>query len=697
MSTTANCLIEIGTEELPPTALKALSLAFEQGLIEEFKAHNLNFNGAKVKRFATPRRLAVLIPALDTQQADQALEKLGPAVAAAFDNEGKPTKAAMGFAKSNQVTFEQLQQVETEKGLRLAFISINKGQPASTLLATIITNALDKLPIPKRMRWGASRAEFVRPMHWLLVLLDEQLVNCQVMGINAGQTTQGHRFHSAEAIFIDHASHYESLLLDQGSVVACFETRRKDICEQVTALGHEAGGMAVIEDDLLDEVTALVEKPYALMGGFDKEFLSVPQEALIYSMSEHQKYFHIVDEKQQLIANFITVSNINSTQPEAVISGNERVIRPRLADAAFFFETDKKQRLAQLRERLKSIVFQKQLGTVFDKTERIASLSEGLAAALGADASAAKQAGQLSKADLASDMVLEFDKMQGTAGGYYASHEGLGEPVAIAIAEHYLPKYAGDKVPSSPTACAVALADRLDTLTGIFGIGQMPSGSKDPFALRRASIGVLQIILQNRLAINIKEWINKACHLHAELTDPLATEEKVFNYLLDRFAALYQDQGLATEVFAAVKAKRPEQPLDFDARVQAVAAFINRSESDNLASANKRVNNILTKSEPTVEEEDFNSSLLVEPAEKALSAAIEQQEKTLLPLFEQGNYRDGLLKLTELSPAIDAFFDTVMVNTEDAGLKVNRLSLLAKLRSLFLHVADISLLAPSKT
>ena len=336
MSTTANCLIEIGTEELPPTALKALSLAFEQGLIEGFKAHNLNFNGAKVKRFATPRRLAVLIPALDTQQADQAVEKLGPAVAAAFDNEGKPTKAAMGFAKSNQVTFEQLQQVETEKGLRLAFISINKGQPASTLLATIITNALDKLPIPKRMRWGASRAEFVRPMHWLLVLLDEQLVNCQVMGINAGQTTQGHRFHSAEAIFIDHASHYESLLLDQGSVVACFETRRKDICEQVTALGHEAGGMAVIEDDLLDEVTALVEKPYALMGGFDKEFLSVPQEALIYSMSEHQKYFHIVDEKQQLIANFITVSNINSTQPEAVISGNERVIRPRLADAAFF-------------------------------------------------------------------------------------------------------------------------------------------------------------------------------------------------------------------------------------------------------------------------------------------------------------------------------------------------------------------------
>ena len=697
MNTTANCLIEIGTEELPPTALKALSLAFEQGLIEGLKAHNLDFNAANVKRFATPRRLAVLIPELDTQQADQAVEKLGPAVAAAFDKEGKPTKAAMGFAKSNQVAFEQLQQVETEKGLRLAFISTKKGQPTSTLLAAIITSALDRLPIPKRMRWGASRAEFVRPMHWLLVLLDEQLVNCQVMGINAAQTTQGHRFHSAEAIFIDHANHYESLLSEQGSVVACFETRRKDICEQVTALGREAGGTAVIEDDLLDEVTALVEKPYALIGGFDKEFLSVPQEALIYSMSEHQKYFHIVDEKQQLIANFITVSNIDSAQPEAVIRGNERVIRPRLADAAFFFETDKKYSLAQLRERLKSIVFQKQLGTVFDKTERIASLSEGLATALGADTSAAKQAGQLSKADLASDMVLEFDKMQGTAGGYYASHEGLGETVANAITEHYLPKYAGDKVPSSPTACAVALADRLDTLTGIFGIGQMPSGSKDPFALRRASIGVLQIILQNQLAINIKEWINKACHLHAELADPLETEEKVFSYLLDRFAALYQDQGLATEVFSAVKAKQPQQPLDFDARVQAVAAFIKKPESDSLASANKRVNNILTKSESTVEAKDFNSSLLVEPAEKTLSAAIEQQEKIVLPLFEQGNYRDGLLKLTELSAAIDAFFDTVMVNAEDPALKVNRLSLLAKLQALFLHVADISLLAPSKS
>ena len=696
MSSTANCLIEIGTEELPPTALKALSLAFEQRLIEGLKAQNLNFDKANVKRFATPRRLAVFIPQLDTQQVDQAIEKLGPAITAALDNDGKPTKAAMGFAKSNQVSFDELKQVDTDKGPRLAFVSINEGQATSTLLAAIISSALDQLPIPKRMRWGASRVEFVRPMHWLLVVLDDQLINCQVMGVNAGQTTQGHRFHSSDAIFIDHANHYEALLLEQGSVVACFETRKNDIYEQVRSLGVQAGGTAVIDDDLLDEVTALVEKPFALMGAFDKEFLKVPQEALIYSMGEHQKYFHVVNDKQQLIANFITVSNINSSQPDAVISGNERVIRPRLADAAFFFETDKKHSLSQLRERLKSIVFQKQLGTVFDKTERIAFLSEGLANALNANGTIAKQAGQLSKADLASDMVLEFDKMQGTAGGYYAIHEGLSEQVASAITEHYLPKFAGDRVPSNDIACAVALADRLDTLTGIFGVGQIPSGSKDPFALRRASIGILQIILQNQLNINIKEWINKACNLHADLKDPLTTKEKVFSYLLDRFAALYQEQGLPAEVFTAVKAKLPELPLDFDARVQAVAAFIKTPESDNLASANKRVSNILTKSELAIDANNFDPSLLVEPAEQALSSAIQQQETVVLPLFDQGNYRDGLLKLTELNSVIDSFFDSVMVNAEDSALRENRLSLLAKLRALFLHVADISMLAASK-
>ncbi|MGB2271493.1 MAG: glycine--tRNA ligase subunit beta [Pseudomonadales bacterium] len=696
MSTTANCLIELGTEELPPTALKALSAAFEQGLLAGLRAADLNFNADEVKSFATPRRLAILIPELQTQQPDKNIEKLGPAVAAAYDKEGKPSKAAEGFARSNGVGFDDLITIETDKGERLGFRSLAKGKAVTELLEGLITASLDTLPIPKRMRWGASRAEFVRPVHWLVAMLDSEVVECNVLGIASGQQSFGHRFHAPDAITIDNALNYESLLLEKGHITADFNQRRDAIAAQVSALGKQVNGHAVIEDELLDEVTALVEQPFALIGQFDSEFLSVPQEALIYSMSEHQKYFHIVDDAGNLLPNFITVSNINSTDADKVISGNERVIRPRLADAAFFFETDKKLSLASLRERLKTIVFQKQLGTIFEKTERIGSLAEGLATALKADANAAKLAGQLCKADLASDMVLEFDKMQGTAGGYYAANEGLSDEVANAIKSHYLPKFAGDIVPQSNTACAVALADRLDTLTGIFGIGQEPSGSKDPFALRRASIGILQIILQNELTLNIDEWIGRATAQHPAVKDPEATTARVVDYLFDRFAAVYQDQGLPVEVFTAVKANRLSSPLDFNARVQAVAAFIKTSESESLASANKRVSNILEKSDGAVNAADFNASLLVEAAEKDLATAINEKEAQVKPLFAQGNYRDGLLKLTELKDCVDAFFDGVMVNADDPALKNNRLALLSRLRALFLQVADISVLAPQK-
>lgn len=696
MSTTANCLIELGTEELPPTALKALSAAFEQGLLAGLRAADLNFNADEVKSFATPRRLAILIPELQTQQPDKNIEKLGPAVAAAYDKEGKPSKAAEGFARSNGVGFDDLITIETDKGERLGFRSLAKGKAVTELLEGLITASLDTLPIPKRMRWGASRAEFVRPVHWLVAMLDSEVVECNVLGIASGQQSFGHRFHAPDAITIDNALNYESLLLEKGHITADFNQRRDAIAAQVSALGKQVNGHAVIEDELLDEVTALVEQPFALIGQFDSEFLSVPQEALIYSMSEHQKYFHIVDDAGNLLPNFITVSNINSTDADKVISGNERVIRPRLADAAFFFETDKKLSLASLRERLKTIVFQKQLGTIFEKTERIGSLAEGLATALKADANAAKLAGQLCKADLASDMVLEFDKMQGTAGGYYAANEGLSDEVANAIKSHYLPKFAGDIVPQSNTACAVALADRLDTLTGIFGIGQEPSGSKDPFALRRASIGILQIILQNELTLNIDEWIGRATAQHPAVKDPEATTARVVDYLFDRFAAVYQDQGLPVEVFTAVKANRLSSPLDFNARVQAVAAFIKTSESESLASANKRVSNILEKSDGAVNAADFNASLLVEAAEKDLATAIDEKEAQVKPLFAQGNYRDGLLKLTELKDCVDAFFDGVMVNADDPTLKSNRLALLSRLRALFLQVADISVLAPQK-
>ena len=697
MNTTANCLIELGTEELPPTALKALSAAFEQGLLAGLRSADLSFNADNVKSFATPRRLAILISDLQTQQPDKNIEKLGPAVAAAYDKEGKPSKAAEGFARSNGISFDELITIDTDKGERLGFRSVAKGKATAELLEGLIAASLDALPIPKRMRWGASRAEFVRPVQWLVALLDSDPVNCTILGVQSGSQSFGHRFHAPAPITINSALSYENQLLEEGHVIADFDKRREAIAIQVAELAKTVNGVAVIEDDLLDEVTALVEQPFALIGNFDSEFLSVPQEALIYSMSEHQKYFHIVDNNNHLLPNFITVSNINSIDPSKVVSGNERVIRPRLADAAFFFETDKKLSMASLRERLKSIVFQKQLGTVFEKTERIGLLAEGLAASQNTDdAEAAKLAGQLCKADLASDMVLEFDKMQGTAGGYYALNEGLSDAVAAAIKSHYLPKFAGDQVPQGNTACAVALADRLDTLTGIFGIGQEPSGSKDPFALRRASIGILQIILQNQLPLNINEWVARAVAQHSVIKDPESTTARVVDYLFDRFAAVYQDQGLPVEVFAAVKANKVSSPLDFNARVQAVAAFIKTSESESLAGANKRVSNILEKSEVTVTASDFNAALLVEAAEIALADAIEIKEAEVQPLFDQANYRDGLLKLTELKDSIDAFFDGVMVNADDPTLKNNRLALLSRLRALFLHVADISLLAPQK-
>ena len=695
-NTHADCLIELGTEELPPTALATLSQAFESGLLKGLDTAGLSYSADAVKRFATPRRLAVLIPALQTQQADKAIEKLGPAVSAAYDKEGKPSKAAEGFARSNGVSFDQLTTVDTDKGERLCFSSTEQGKPTTELLASIINDALDALPIPKRMRWGASRTEFVRPAHWLVVLLGDQVVDCSVLGQQSSRQSFGHRFHAPDAINIESPAGYEKQLRDQGSVIVDFEQRKASIAEQAKTLGESVNGRAVIEDDLLDEVTALVEMPYALIGKFDEAFLQVPQEALIYSMSEHQKYFHIVDSNGQLLPHFITISNIDSTDPDKVINGNERVIRPRLADAAFFFETDKKVSLNALRDRLKPVVFQKQLGTVYEKTERIASLAAGIATAIGADSAAAKQAGELCKADLASDMVLEFDKMQGTAGGYYAENEGLPAAVASAIRSHYLPRFAGDKVPTSGVDCAVALADRLDTLTGIFGIGQEPSGSKDPFALRRSSIGILQIILQNNLEIDIQHWVRVAIAQHDLDADDSATATRVIDYLFDRFAAVYQDQGLATEIFAAVKAKSLSSPLDFDARVQAVAAFSQTEESESLASANKRVSNILEKSESNVSSQAFDAALLVETAEKTLAKAIADKESEAMPLFEQGQYRDGLLKLTELKASIDQFFDDVMVNVDDEKLKANRLALLARLRELFLHVADISLLAVTK-
>jgi glycyl-tRNA synthetase beta chain len=695
MSSHADLLVELGTEELPPTALKPLALAFKQAMTDGLQKARLKFDASTIEWFATPRRLALIVPALGEQQPDQQIEKLGPALKAAYDKEGKPSKAAEGFARSNSTSVDQLVTVNTDKGERLAFQSFEQGVATKDLLQDIINDALSSLPIPKRMRWGASRAEFVRPVHWLLVLMGDKPVNCEVLGVRSAQCSYGHRFHAPQAFEVKSAQSYAASLEQQGNVIASFDLRKQMIVEQVEKLAVNLGGQAVIDDDLLDEVTALVEKPVALAGAFDAAFLAVPHEALIYSMSEHQKYFHVVDAKGNLLPHFITVSNISSKDPQKIVAGNERVIRPRLADAAFFFEQDKKLSLATLRERLKPVVFQQKLGTVFDKTQRIADLASHIAKTLDADQQAAKSAGQLCKADLASDMVLEFDKMQGVAGGYYATNEGLPESVADAIRSHYLPRYAGDAVPEGKVACAVALADRLDTLTGIFGIGQQPSGSKDPFALRRAAIGILQIILQNQLSLNLAELVEHAVAQHGVIKDPSATSCAVTRYIFDRFAALYQERSYPAEVFQAVNALDKFDALDFDARAQAVAAFINQPESASLAAANKRVANILEKSDGPLTQValDINTSLLSENAETALFDQLSACETKCQPLFKDGDYEAGLLALTTLKNAVDDFFDAVMVNVDDAALKANRLTLLRRLRQQFMEVADISLLA----
>jgi len=694
MTAHANLLIELGTEELPPTALKPLAIAFKQAIVDGLQKARLEFNAAAVEWFATPRRLAVIVPALSEQQPDQQIEKLGPAIKAAYDKDGKPTKAAEGFARSNNTRVEELATVNTDKGERLAFQSFEQGASTRDLLQGIIDDSLAALPIPKRMRWGASRAEFVRPIHWLLVLLGEQQVECEVLGVKSSNVSFGHRFHAPQSLEISSATSYEATLQETAEVIASFEKRRQMIVDQVERLASTLGGKAVIETDLLDEVTALVEKPVALAGAFDAAFLAVPHEALVYSMSEHQKYFHVVDTENQLLPHFITVSNLNSKDPQQIIDGNERVIRPRLADAAFFFEQDKKLSLAALRDRLKPIVFQKQLGTVYEKTERIASLASHIAKLLGANEQAAKTAGELCKADLASDMVLEFDKMQGIAGGYYATNDGLSQTVADAIQTHYLPRHAGDNVPTDAIACAVALADRLDTLTGIFGIGQQPSGSKDPFALRRAAIGVLQIILQNALSLDLAALVTQAATQHRAVNDASAIGHGVTAYIFDRFAALYQERGYPAEIFQAVNALNKFDALDFDARAKAVAAFIQQPESTSLSAANKRVGNILEKSSAALNsaQPEVNAALLHEDAEKSLFDKLVDCESICLPLFKAGDYEGGLLALTQLKEPVDKFFDSVMVNADNEALKANRLALLLRLQRLFMEVADISLL-----
>jgi glycyl-tRNA synthetase beta chain len=690
---TDTLLIELGTEELPPKALKSLGLAFRDGIVAGLAQRELGHGD--VQWFASPRRLAVHIEQVQLRSADKDVEALGPPADRAKDGDGNWTPAAAGFAKKQGIAPDELQSIETPKGTRLGLKKTEPGLATSDCLNDIIHETIAGLPIPKRMRWAASRVEFVRPVHWAVAMLGDQHDHGDILGLPTGNTTRGHRFHSEGEITLGGPDTYQQALAD-ARVIASFEERQELIREQVEAEATKLGATAVIDPDLLDEVTGLVEWPVALTGSFEERFLEVPAEALVSSMKEHQKYFHLVDDNGRLMPNFITVSNIESKDPAQVIAGNERVIRPRLSDAAFFFETDKKTPLADRVAKLENIVFQQKLGTLADKTRRVQQLAGELAAKIGAPADKAQRAALLSKTDLVTDMVLEFSDMQGVAGSYYAQHDGEDPEVAAAIAQQYWPRFAGDKLPESATACALGLADRLDTLVGIFGIGQTPTGSKDPFALRRASLAVLRIIVEKELDLDLRECLELAAAQFPEGVIAEGTTEQVLDYMIERFRAWYEEENIPVEVFRAVSARQLSRPLDIQQRVMAVHAFSQLPEAAALAAANKRVSNILGKLDPAHSFGGVSADLLQEPAEKGLQEKLSALSAVASGHLAKGEYGDALASLADLREPVDQFFDDVMVNAEDESLRNNRLNLLKALRDKFLEVADISQLVVTR-
>ncbi|MCU4496425.1 glycine--tRNA ligase subunit beta [Acinetobacter ursingii] len=681
-------LFELGCEELPPKSLKTLRDALQAETIKGLTDAGLNF--ATVEAYAAPRRLALKIVDVDGAQADTQKRFDGPALQAAYDSEGKPTKALEGFMRGQGIEADQVSTFQAGKVEKVCYYKDIKGQSLDELLPNILQTALDNLPIAKRMRSAASRTEFVRPVKWVVLLKDDQVIPATIQDHSASNVTYGHRFHAPEAITLDHVNDYLTAL-ESAYVVADFSKRQTTIQQQVKQLADEVNATAIVPDDLLDEVTALVEWPVALRASFEERFLAVPQEALITTMQDNQKYFCLVNSEGKLQPYFITISNIESKDPTQIIEGNEKVVRPRLSDAEFFFLQDQKQPLASRKDKLANMVFQAELGTLWDKSLRIAKLASQIAILTHGDRAAAEQAGLLAKCDLTSELVGEFPELQGTAGTYYARLEGLPSEVADAIAEQYLPRFSGDVLPQTQTGTALALADRLDTLVGIFGIGQAPTGSKDPFSLRRAAIGVLRLLIEKELDLPLVELTKIASeNYHGKLREPVKAQHEALNFIEARYRAMYEDQGVAIDVIQSVQALSPKSPLDFDHRIKAVNHFKNLPEAQALAAANKRVANILAKEGQIVG--DVDTSLLVEDAEYALFNALQTVTPIVQPLLEAHNYTDALSQLASLREPIDAFFDNVMVMAEDPKLKANRLRLLAQLRGLFTAIADVSML-----
>ena len=677
-------LVELGTEELPPKALNTLAEAFLAGIEKGLQSAGLKFSAKKV--YAAPRRLAVLLTQLETQQPDRSINIDGPPRQAAFDAEGNPTQAALGFAKKCGVELSEIDQ----SGPKLRFSQVIVGKPTASLLPTIVEDSLNDLPIPKRMRWGARKVEFVRPTQWLVMLLGDEVIDCTILAQKSGRDSRGHRFHHPESVRISAPANYLEDLR-QAHVLADFNERRELISKRVAELATMQEGTAIVPPALLDEVTALVEWPVPLVCSFEERFLDVPQEALITTMQDNQKYFCLLDVDGKLLPRFITVANIESKDPQQIVSGNEKVVRPRLTDAEFFFKQDKKQTLESFNLRLQNVVFQAQLGSVYDKAVRVSKLAALIAPRIGGDAQRAARAGLLSKCDLATEMVGEFPEMQGIAGYYYALNDGEPEDVALALNEQYMPRGAGAELPGTLTGAAVAIADKLDTLVGIFGIGMLPTGSKDPYALRRAALGVLRILIDKKLELDLNDAVAFAVNAFGTKVKVVGLNDSVLEFIFDRLRARYEDEGVDVGSYLSVRALKPGSALDFDQRVQAVEAFRKLPQAAALAAVNKRVSNLLSKVEgsiPAVVEAKYFDNA----NEFSLYSAIQQADQAVQPMAAARQYSESLARLAALREPVDAFFEAVMVNADDAKVRANRYALLARLRGLFLGVADISLL-----
>jgi len=693
---TDTLLIELGTEELPPKTLKKLSDSFTAELLSGLvDAQLISMADAdSAHPFASPRRLGLSVPNVIAAQPDQSIERRGPAVQAAFKDDGQATPAAMGFAKSCGVEVADLERLKTDKGEWLSYNINEAGKTLTELVPEILDQAIKRLPIAKRMRWGNGSAEFVRPVKWLIVMHGNSILPATALDIDSGNTTRGHRFHSEGEIVIDHAQNYEQTLLEQGHVVASFSKRQAMILEQVNDSATSISG--VIEDDpaLLDEVTGLVEYPTAVIGDFDQSFLEVPQECLISSMRDHQKYFHVVDKSGKLMPHFITVSNIESKNPDQVRAGNEKVLRARLSDAQFFWVTDQKIKLVDRVERLNKVMFHAKLGSVLEKSHRIQTLAGMFATKMGGDKGIAERGALLAKADLVSDMVGEFDELQGIMGHYYSDRDGEPAIVGECVEQHYWPKFAGDRLPISAEAQAVALADKLDSLVGIYASGEIPTGDKDPYGLRRASLSILRILIEQKHPFNLSDLVADTATVYSQAQSidiDTETQNAIVGFIRGRLTAFYQSQDIATQTINSVMACEPDSPLDFEHRVKAVSAFNQVAEASDLAAANKRISNILKKQDGVVSAE-VNQEIFSEDAEKTLYSAIKNIEAECVALFDQGDYQKGLEKLASLRTPVDNFFEHVMVMSDKPAEKLNRLALLKRMQGLFLRVADIALL-----